>query len=197
MRVVVRGVSNGVLRGPVRWALALMVGVFALPGACAVASEGEGDVVESVDDPDDDAGVTLATGGGAGANPVEGGSGGTTETGGRTGSGGRGGSGGSTASGGAQGSGGSPGSGGTEATGGTGFGFGGVWFGVGGSSSGGCSGLRSWESNAEMNIQQGEVIEHNGTQYRATQFIYWTNAECAPDDPVEWCVGWFEVVGSC
>jgi len=169
----------------------VVVGGLALPSACAVASEGEGDVIEAVDEPDDDAGVTLAAGGGAGANGEDGGTGGSTGSGGRTGSGGSDDSGGVTGTGGIQGSGGSNGSGGSW------FGFGGDWFGFGGSSSGDCGDLRSWESNAEMNIEQGEEIEHNGMRYRATQFIYWTNAECAPDNPVEWCAGWFEEVGSC
>jgi hypothetical protein len=178
-------------------ALPLTVGVLALPNACAVASEGEGDVIEVVEDPEDDAGVTLAAGGGAGASSEDGGSGGRTGSGGSTDSGGGNGSGGNTGSGGAQGSGGNEGSGGSDASGGSWFGFGGDWFGSGGSTSDDCGDLRSWESNAEMNIEQGEEIEHNGTRYRATQFIYWTNAECAPDDPVEWCAGWFEAAGSC
>jgi len=178
--------------------------MLALPNACALASEGEGDLFAEVDDPDDDAGVTLATGGGAGAGNEEGGSGGGAGSGGRTGSGGSTGAGGSSESGGAEGSGGTEASGGSDGFGGDWFGFGGGWFGFGGdwfgsggSSSGDCSDLRSWEPDAEMNIEQGEEIEHNGTRYRATQFIYWTNAECAPDNPVEWCAGWFEEVGPC
>jgi hypothetical protein len=60
-----------------------------------------------------------------------------------------------------------------------------------------CSGLRPWVSNMSMQIKQDEVIQWMGKRYKATLAIEWTNAECAPDAPVEWCKTWFTADGSC
>jgi hypothetical protein len=73
----------------------------------------------------------------------------------------------------------------------------------GGSSTGGvnvesCDGLPTWDGgNPEFTLSEGEEIEHNGRRYRATQQITFPNAECAPDEPLEWCAGWFEDLGPC
>jgi hypothetical protein len=50
---------------------------------------------------------------------------------------------------------------------------------------------------ASMMIKADEVIQWMGKRYKATQAIDWTNAECKPDNPVEWCATWFTADGDC
>jgi hypothetical protein len=140
-------------------ALALMGGVVAQTGACAVPSVG-----------------TAETGGqgGLAEAPV----GGAT-----AGFGGSGGSSGVAASGGAGATGASGGYGGSGPTGGT--------------AGSNCTGRRSWIPATAMNIADGEEIEHQGIRYRSVGYHWWTNPECAPDNPVDWCANWFELLGPC
>jgi hypothetical protein len=68
---------------------------------------------------------------------------------------------------------------------------------MGGSGPTGCGSLRTWMPATSMMIKPAEVIQWMGKRYKATQSIDWTNAECAPDAPADWCKTWFTADGSC
>jgi hypothetical protein len=71
----------------------------------------------------------------------------------------------------------------------------------GGSSSGDptdCSKLKVWEGGSiSLKIGQGETITFMGKRYKANQAIDYPIAECRPDQPADYCKGWFTFVGDC
>ncbi len=93
----------------------------------------------------------------------------------------------------------SGGKGGAAGAGGAGTGAGGQsGAGTAGSTSAGCSSLKSWKGgDPTLQIAAGEVIQWMGKRYKATAAVAYPNADCVPDNPVEWCAGWFEPDGDC
>jgi hypothetical protein len=61
-----------------------------------------------------------------------------------------------------------------------------------------CDELPSWDGgNPEFTLGEGDEVQHNGRRYRANEAITFPNPECAPDEHLDWCAGWFEDLGPC